>query len=378
MRRRSAFVRLTRRTKALLRRALLPVWNALRLVLGPVDRVLQPLANGYNRSLGRHFGEMTGLQFGILALGFGGIATVPFWSPLFPDMSLNSTLALAAIWAIFAMSWDIQSGYTGYISFGHSVLSGAAAYTIGLLLLHHDPSMGPALTIPLGVLAALVMGLVIAVPALRLRGPYFSLITLVGVLLFTNLVFAFSEWTQGELGINRPIDPFTYEPWLRYYYMVIPMFLIAIGLTYVARSNVGMVLVAIRENETAVSDAGLDPTKFKVSSFVLSSIPMGIGGSLLVYFRGGPVSPSNVVELQNSIEMIAIAVVGGMGSIVGPLFGAFLLFFLEEELLREFFEESSIRTLVLWLLVLGVLVFARNGVFRVLWHGLGAVGGDEE
>ncbi len=361
--------------KGTLRSALLPVWNVLCMLLAPLDRALQPIANVYNRTLGGHFGEMNGLQFAVISLGFAAIATVPFWSPFYSE-TLNITFAVASIWAIFAMSWDIQSGYTGYISFGHSVLSGAAGYTIGLLILHYDPSMGPATTIPVAVLASLVLGLVIAVPSLRLRGPYFSLITLVGVLLFTNLIFAFSGWTNGELGIHQ-VDPFTYEPWVRYYYMAIPMLLVALGLIYISRSNVGMVLVTIRENERAVSSAGLDPTKFKISSFVLSSIPMGIGGALLVYY-GRAINPTSFVEISNSIEIIAIAVIGGMGSVVGPLFGSFLFFFLEEEFLRDVIGDSSLRTLVLWLFVLSVLVFARNGVFRVIWHGLGAVRGDSE
>ncbi|GAB3683537.1 hypothetical protein GCM10028857_11240 [Salinarchaeum chitinilyticum] len=371
----SSFVRVVERARAALHTLLLPLWNVVCKLLAPIDRGLQPIANAYNRLLGHHFGTMTGLQFGVISLGFGLIATVPFWSPLYTE-TLNITFAMASIWAIFAMSWDIQSGYTGYISFGHSALSGAAGYTIGLLILHYDPSMGPAVAIPLAVLASLLLGLVIAVPALRLRGPYFSLITLVGVLLFTNLIFAFSDWTNGELGINK-VEPFTYEPWIRYYYMAIPMLLIAIGLTYVARSNVGTVLLAIRENEPAVSDAGLDPTKFKISSFVLSSVPMGIGGALLVYY-GRAITPTSFVDLQNSIEIIAIAVIGGMGSILGPLFGSFLFFFLEEELLRQFFDESSVRALVLWTFVLAVLVFTRNGIFRAIWHGLGSVRGDSE
>jgi len=364
------------RVKRLLLVVLHPIWEGVCTVLGPLDRILQPVADLlYNRTIGGHFGTVTGLQFLALVVGFGMIATVPFWDPLY-EGALNVTFATAAIWAVFAMSWDIQSGYTGYISFGHSVLSGAAGYTIGLLLLHVDAGLGMAVTVPLAVLASLVLGLAIAVPSLRLRGPYFSLITLVGVLLFTNLIFAFSEYTNGELGINA-VERLTYEPWIMYYYMVIPMLVIAVGLTYVARSNVGMVLIAIRENEPAVSSAGLDATKFKISSFVVSSIPMGIGGSMLAY-SGTAITPSSFVELTNSIEIIAIAVIGGMGSIVGPLFGSFFFFFLDYELLPDYVESSSMQTLVLWLLVLAVFLFTQNGIFRTIWHGLGSVRGDSE
>jgi branched-chain amino acid transport system permease protein len=338
--------------KLALIRLLTPVWDGICTVLAPVDRALEVFpASLYNRTLGRHFGKVSGLQFVVLLLGFALIALAPYWIPYY-DQTLYITFTSAALWAIFAMSWDIQSGYTGYISFGHSVLSGAAGYTIGLLILHVDSGLGPLTTIPLAVLASLFVGLIIAVPSLRLRGPYFGLITLVAVLLATNLIFAYSDWTQGELGINA-VDSLFDENWVRYYFVAIPMLLIAFVLTYVARSNVGLVLMAIRENEP------------------------GIGGALFAYL-GKPITPSSLVEITNSIEIIAIAVIGGMGSIVGPLFGAFFFFFMEGKLLPDYIDSSAMQRLVLWLLVLGVFLFARNGLFRLIWHAIGAIGGDSE
>jgi len=361
------------RAKAELARLLAPVGRALSRVLAPLDRAFAPLARPFNRYLGGHFGEVTGLQLVVLLGGVVGILAVPLWGPLYSG-SMIRTLGIASIWAIFAMSWDVQSGYTGYISFGHSVLSGAAGYTVAMLVEHLDPGVSAAVTIPLAVLAALVLGLLIAVPSLRLEGPYFSLVTFVAVLLFARLVVAYSEWTGGELGLR--VTPFTYDPTLRFYLAAIPMLLVAAGLTYVARSNVGLVLVAIRENEPAVSAAGISPTRFKLSSFALSSIPMGIGGVLLAYF-GGNVDPNTFVVVDNSIEMIAMAVLGGMSSILAPLFGALLFVFLRDELLRAVFDQSM-RWISLWLLVLAVLVFARQGLFRLVWHGLARVGGERK
>jgi branched-chain amino acid transport system permease protein len=377
LRRIPSFKHVVERLQSALLLVLLPIWGAICTVLAPIDRALQVVVDlTYNRTLGRHFGEVTGLQFLALVIGLGLIAGVPFWNPLV-EGPLNLIFATAGIWAIFAMSWDVQSGYTGYISFGHSVLSGAAGYTIGLLILHVDSAMGPGTTVPLAILASLAVGLLIAVPSLRLRGPYFSLITLVAVLLFSNLLLAYSEWTKGELGINAVEKLIDGPLWQQYYYIAIPMLLIALVLTYITRSNVGMVLLSIRENEPAVSSAGLNATKFKISSFVLSSIPMGIGGALWAYL-GKPITPSSLVALENSIEIIAIAVIGGMGSILGPLFGAFLFIFLEREFLQRYFDSSSMQTLVLWLLVLVLFILFRNGIFRTIWHGLGSVRGDSE
>ena len=345
--------------------------GAMDSVLKPVDRALSPAANLFNRYLGPYFGEMNGLQFGVLFVSILALLTAELWAPLVSGTMLR-TLALASIWAIFAMSWDIQSGYTGYISFGHSALSGIAGYATALLLVNVNPDMSFAVTAVLSVLASLVLGLLIALPTLRLKGPYFSLITFVTVLLFYRMTTAYDA-LGGIPGFSHP-EVFTWDPVMRYYYMMIPMLLIALVLTFLSRSNLGMILVAIRENESAVSAAGINPTKFKIWSFALSSIPMGIGGVLLVGFYGN-VDPNTFVLVDNSIEMIAMAVLGGMSSILGPMGGAFLFEFLNHELLGGL--SRSLRYMILWVLVLLVLVFARRGIFRKIWHRLGEVGGDQ-
>ena len=340
--------------------------------LAPVNRAFSPVADAYNRKLGPYFGEMNGLQLLVLAISILALLTAEFWAHLVSGTMLR-TLALASVWAIFAMSWDIQSGYTGYISFGHSVLSGIAGYTTALLLVNIDPGLPLWITAPVSVLAALVLGLLIALPTLRLQGPYFSLITFVAVLLFYRLTTAYDA-LGGIPGFSQP-EVFTWDPVARYYYMMLPMLAIALVLTFLARSNLGMILVAIRENESAVSAAGINPTKFKIWSFALSSIPMGIGGVLLVGFYGN-VDPSTFIVVDNSIEIIAMAVLGGMSSILGPMGGAFLFEFLNHELLGGF--SRSVRYILLWILVLLVLVFARRGIFRKVWHRLGDVGGDQQ
>lgn len=352
---------------------LAPLGRLLVVLLTPVERAFRPLADLYNRSLGPFLGTITGLQLVLLVGAVTALVTVPRWAPPL-DGNYLYTLALACIWAVFAMGWDVQSGYTGYISFGHSALSAAAGYTTALLAVNVSPDLSMWITIPLSVATALLLGLLVGLPTLRLRGPYFSLITFVAVLLFYRLTIGFSETLGGETGFQR-IEVFTYDPTMRYYYVLVPMLLVAVVLTVIARSNVGMVLVAIRENESAVSAAGLNPTTFKLFSFALSAITMGIGGVLLAHF-GGNVDPATFVVVDNSIEMIAMAVLGGMSSILGPVGGAFLFVVLRDELLHGF--GHSVRWIGLWLLVLAVLVFARHGLFRILWHAIGSIGGDRE
>lgn len=315
-----------------------------------------------NGAIGEHLGEVTRIQLALLVVAFGALVLAPLWGG-----SLLRTLALANIFAIFAMSWDIQSGYTGYISFGHAVLSGAAAYTTGLLLTNVDPTIPLYLTFPLSVLAALVVGLLLAVPTLRLHGPYFSLLTLVAGLLFYRLTRTFSGYTGGEQGML--VGRLTFDSVLLFYITLVPMLVIAVSLLYIARSNVGSIFIAIRENERAVEAAGIDTTKFKIWSFALSAIPMGVGGFLFAHFDG-TVNPTDILLVDRSIEMIAMAVIGGMSSILGPLAGAFLFVILRDSVLTAFLSGTQ-RWIALWIFVLLVLVYAREGIFRKLWHKIG-------
>lgn len=329
-----------------------------------VDASRDGRLSGLTRSV-----DANGYQLGVLVVAFLGLLTLPFWGG-----NLVYVAAFANIWAIYAMSWDIISGHTGYISFGHSFISGLAAYTTGILFFVVDPNISMWVTFPVSVVVALAAGLFFALPSLRLRGPYFSLLTFVSVLLAFKAVYVFSEYTNGEMGIGG-IPVLSYDNTTLFYLTLVPMLLIGAVLLYVSRSNVGTVLVAIRENEPAVEAAGLDATKFKVWGFVLSAIPMGIGGAMLAHFYGN-VEPIGVLIVDRSIEMIAMAVVGGMSSILGPMAGAYLLILLRDAFFRSFLGPNA-RWIALWAVVLFLIFFTPEGLFRRLWNYLGELGGDE-
>ena len=312
----------------------------------------------------RHFGPATHIQLGMLAAVLLALLTAPMWGR--PYLFV---LTLGCIWAILAMGWDIISGHTGYISFGHSALSGAGAYAMALTLNHVNPDLPLLVTLLLSVVAAWAIGMAFALPSLRLRGPYFSLMTLLAVLILYRLAYPFAGLTGGELGLSVP--PLIADRVMRYYLSLGTMVLIAVGLLYVSRSNVGMVLVAIRDNEEAVEAAGLDTTKFKLWAFTLSSIPMGIGGAYLGHFFGN-VDPETLLLIDRSIEMIVMSAIGGMGSILGPVFGAMLFVFLRDEFLLHTIDLSSTqRWVVFWALAGLLLLYAREGIFRRHWHWLG-------
>jgi branched-chain amino acid transport system permease protein len=131
---------------------------------------------------------------------------------------------------------------------------------------------------------------------------------------------------------------------------------------------------AVRENEAAVSAAGINPTKFKIWSFALSAVVMGIGGVMLASAYSN-VDPTTFVVVDRSIEMIAMAVLGGIASILGAMGGAFVFYILRDVILDLFTDSTSLKYAILFLTIVVILVVARNGLFRGLWNKLGNIGG---
>jgi len=292
-----------------------------------------------------------------------------------------TVLTLANFFAVFAMSWDILSGYTGQISFGHSFFIAAGGYTSALLNVYlHLPIW---VTVPVGVVAAVLMGLLVAVPALRLRGPYFSLVTLILPVVALKLVLIFSKFTGGELGKYgltplSPITSFFAHQRALYFYSLGLMILIAIFLLAIVRSKVGKIFEAIRENEEAVEAAGINTAKYKILAFVISSFVAGLGGALYVHYWESLI-PSTILPLTLSVELIVAAVVGGMGTIIGPIVGSYF-FILGQEYVKEVARSSpSLKFLERWdvlifLVILILLIFfARRGLLpslSALWRRL--------
>lgn len=290
---------------------------------------------------------------------------------IFPEMQSNrfilmrllNTLILANIWAILAMSWDVLSGYTGQISFGHSFFFGLGGYTTAVMSVLFGWS--PALIIGLGGVVAALGGLIVAAPALRLRGPYLSLMTLVAALAFDRLM----RWIKPEIGIPgaegailcTPHCFLTFDATVKYYYSLALMAGSAVVLYAITRSRIGLAFEAIRDDEEAAQAAGLNTAKYKTLAFMISAFIAGLSGAFYVYHIGSA-SPTSLLNLERSIEAIVASVLGGMGTIFGPIFGAYF-FKLAEEYLRWL---HIWRYFVLFLLALLILIFVQGGLLARL------------
>lgn len=262
-------------------------------------------------------------------------------------------LIFTSIFAIFAASWDLLSGFTGQINFGHALFFGVAAYTSGLINVH--AKLPHFVTIPLGAIAGVLTGLIIGIPCLRLRGTYLALTTLAFPIILTGLVFAIPDVTGGELGISG-LQRLSASRVKDYYIAVVLMLALTSIMWKITDSKLGIILHAIREDEIAVRAAGINTTRYKLLAFCLSGLFAGISGGLYAHIMR-TVGPSTL-EISLSFLVIVWSVFGGIVSIYGPVAGVFMLFPLAE-FLRVLPE---IRMLIFAVLVMLILIYMPEGL----------------
>ena len=274
---------------------------------------------------------------------------------------LIGVLTVAAIYGIWAVSWDFMSGLTGRENFGHSLFIGVGAYAAGFL--NTSMGFGPWWGLPAGMLVAVAFSLLMGFPTLRLKGPYFALAMLSGAVIMQRLMLIFWEQTGGEEGIHG-IEPLLNSP-LHFYWFVVAVLAFTTGLlAWIARSNWGLILRAIRGDEATCLAAGLNITFYKLASLAISAAFAGLGGALYAHYQL-QVSPQ-LFAIVTSVTIITMVYVGGMTSIYGAIGGALLLT-LMTELLRDFGEW---RLMIYSLMLILILFFLPKGIVAPGWQWL--------
>jgi len=286
----------------------------------------------------------------IVALFFLLLLVIPLVTD---DPYLLRILILTSIFAILAASWDLLSGFTGQLNFGHALFFGVGAY--GAALLNQHLQLPPWGSIPLGAMAAVLAGLIIGIPCLRLRGTYLALTTLAFPIILMGIVFAFPAITGGELGISG-LDRLVRSRVTTYYITVIVMLVLVIVMWKITDSNIGIIFHAIREDEIAVRAAGINTTRYKLMAFCLSGFFAGVAGGLYAHFMriAGP----STLEVSMSFQVVIWCIFGGVVTIWGPVGAVFILFPLMEFL--RFWPEF--RTLLFALVILLILLYMPQGL----------------
>jgi len=256
-----------------------------------------------------------------------------------------------------AIAWNILGGYAGQISFGYAAFFGIGAYTTGVLWLN---GWAPLLTLPVGALLAAVFSLLVGLPAFRLTGAYFVIATLAVGLAMRVVALNTEGITGGASGLNLP-NQVPGKEWF-YYLMLILMsgcFLIS---GWVQRSRFGMALTALRLDQAAAASLGVNIALYKNLAHTLSAVLVAVGGGMYaVYFQY--IHPDQVFGFEISIGMVLMPVIGGLGTLWGPILGGTLYYAIQDTLLSVF---PFAHLLVYGLLLMIIMIIEPRGLLGIV------------
>jgi len=316
--------------------------------------VSNPLAFAARRSWVNLRNEVLVLPSRSLALAW---AVFVLLLPLaYNDPYVLRIVAMTCIFAIFAASWDLLAGYAGQINFGHALFFGAGAYTSAIASI--KLGLPPWFGVCLGAAVAALTGFAVGYVCLRLRGSYLSLATLAFPLIAIGVLFAFPDFSGGELGIGG-VRSLAVSRTTNYYIIACIMLVLVFGMWKIADSRFGLVLHAIRDDEVAVRASGINTTRYKLAVFAISAFSAGIAGALYAHFLR--VAGPSTLEVALSFQVVIWGIFGGVATIYGPVSAVFILYPLTEWL-GSFKAFGELRLLIFAVIVLLVLLFMPRGL----------------
>ena len=300
----------------------------------------------------------------ILLYGIGLLLLALF--PLFTENSYFMHIGILILYsALVSQAWNILSGYAGQFSFGHAMFFGTGAYASAILMIKYN--ITPWLGMFVGAGVAVLIGLFIGFLSFRykLRGAYFSLGTLAFAEILRILVQNLDYFNK-TLGVLLPIgnNPwmFQFESRTTYYYIILIMLLIVTLITYwISRSRLGFNLIAIRENEDAAQSLGVNTFRNKMIAIAISGALTAIGGAFYAQYILY-IDPPTTFGNDVSVAIILPAILGGMGTILGPIVGAFIIIPLGEITAHFFGGFAGVHLMIYGLMLVLVILFLPEGL----------------
>jgi branched-chain amino acid transport system permease protein len=247
-------------------------------------------------------------------------------APLFLDRGMLNDFWNLALAVVLASAWNLLGGFAGQVSLGYSAFLGIGAYTTVLLSLR---GTNPFLTLPLGAVLAAVFSFIIGLPAFRLRGPYFTIAT-IGVSEAVRVSASSVSFTGGSSGLRMPAGSFDFN--MNYFSMITLAILVVALAAYVKGSAFGRALAAIKQDVDAAEAVGVNSTQFKLAAHAVSAAIVAIAGSLYaINFQY--IAPGSVFDFRLSLSIVLMPIIGGVGTVVGPVLGALIFSTLQIKLL---------------------------------------------
>jgi len=299
--------------------------------------------------------------------------------PLFVGGYILSVLILVLFAAYLGQSWNIMMGFAGQLSLGHALYVGLGAYTSATLFVRFGvlPWFGIAAGVAVGALA----GAIIAALSFRFRvgSVYFALLT-IAFAEFTRILFDHFGWVGGASGLFLPVSSRAGADLLHlrgspvmFYYLLLALTLGALTLTHhLLRRRIGYYWQAIREDEEAAQALGIDVFRYKVAAMALSAAMTSVGGAFLAFYENN-LYPDTVFAIGRSIEIITAPIIGGLGTLFGPVLGAFVLTTLGEAMtsLSSGFELNGLKQWCYGAALLLIVALQPAGVWPWLRARLG-------
>ncbi|RJX29486.1 MAG: branched-chain amino acid ABC transporter permease [Desulfarculus sp.] len=299
---------------------------------------------------------------------------------LISDRYIQHLLVTSLIFVIFASSWNLLTGYAGQFNLGHAAFFGIGAYASALLAL--KLGVPPWIGLFLGGLLAAAAGFLLGIPSLRLSGPYLAITTIGFAEILRLVAMNWVQLTRGSLGLYGipPLPGFwglEFTSELTFYYVALAGAALALFcFRRLTRSEFGLSLQALREDEPGAESIGVDTNRFKLTVFTISAFFGGFSGALLAHYQR-LISP-DLLSLHETFQALTMTIIGGLGTLTGPVVGAVLLTFLSEGL--RFVEDAvkiDVRLIIYGALLIVTILFMRGGIVG-LWERLSAGRGRDQ
>ena len=314
--------------------------------------------------------ERTTIERGMLIVSAAFLLAVPWLVPAVADRFWISVIAEILIWSLLAASVNLLFGYVGLLSFGQALFFGFGMYGVAIGVEKFSLGFWPALG--LGVVASVAMALVAGVFAVRLTWHYFAIITVVFSLIFYFLALTLKGVTGGDDGISFSLPP-TFQVYasdfgfasdtFQYFFILATVVLCGLGLRRLLASPLGKAFMAIRDNDVRASLIGLNVYWLRLIAFVIAGFLAGLSGALFAFF--GRYASATYMFYHVSGEAVVWTIVGGAGTLFGPLIGT-ALFILIREVVSTHWQHHA---LIVGTVAILIVIFAPRGVVGV-WRDL--------
>lgn len=305
---------------------------------------------------------MNGKAVWIYGIVFLALVAFPLAGPSFSTLVLMTQVF---IFAVFAMSYDLLLGYTGIVSFGHAMFFGIGAYSTAIMLSKNGPELGIVLaSLLVGVILAGIVSWLVGFLSLRLKSHFYAMLTLALSQLFFITAEKWRSLTMGNDGITFLVPAFLMDRVALYFLSFLLMVIVFIGLRRFTKSPAGSVLQAIRENEERVASLGYHVLHYKIMASIVAGVIASVSGSMFILTLR--FVNTSVFSIEKTLDVLLMTIIGGVGTLLGPIVGAALI-----EFAHHWLSELSD---VSWIFKRWLILFGFVYILAVMFFPKGLVG----